>query len=880
MSLLASLRERLRALLFWSREDREMDEELAFHLDLEQERLVESGVPSPDARRLAAARFGSVQRCREEVRDERGIGLIEHVRQDVLHTLTSFRRRPATATLVVLTLAIGIAAATTAVSLVHGVLLTPPPYLEPGRVVLASAAPTSGDSNSGTVDWAATDWLRWQSDARSFDAVAAHRWSTSFLVSDDGSETIRGMWVTVDYFDVIGTKPLLGRTFDESDTPGGEPVLILGYELWQRRFGGDRTAIGRRVRFGGGNATVVGIMPPGVRFLPSPSATREPGYDVDAMVDFWVPALPAAIAQRTGLDRRIWNVVARLHPGTTAAQAEAELRQLQAGANSTVVPRLDSLTAILNAEAEELLLPLAVGAALLLLIACGNAAALLLIRGLQRQQEFGVRAALGAGRLAIVRQIGIESLLLAVGGGLIGIVIATLAVAVVQAFGGEAVPRANAARVGWTMVAWGLAASVMAALLAGLLPALRAARLNQDAVARNADLRSTVGPRERRLLGGIVLVQSALTLLLLVGAGLLARTMHNVSQVRSGYQSTGVITMAVTAPSADWLNFHQRALRQVAAAPGVDAAALAWGVPLTGNSWQRDFAIDGIPTRAEEPITLPLRATTPGYFALLGIPLVSGRDFDAGDEANAPPVAIVNQALVDRYFRNVNPLGRQLRSLRSPGEMARIIGVVADLRSADLTAPPQPEVYFPLWQSRADTKHLIVRTTAEAATVTREVQRVLRTIDPTVAVEDVRTLDEIRDTSIARRRFVAGVMIALAAAAALLTAFGIYGVVSLWVEARHRELAIRLAIGADQWAVLRMVVREGAQLVAAGVALGLAGALTISGALQSLLFEVAPNDPFTLLTAGLAFLGGALCCCLVPALRAARVNPLEALRQA
>jgi putative ABC transport system permease protein len=880
MSVLASLRERLRALLFWSREDHEMDEELAFHLELERDRLIGSGVPPEDARRQAAARFGSVQQCREAVRDERGLLLIEHLRRDVLHTLTSFRRRPAAGTLVVLTLAIGLAAATTVVSLVHGVLLTPPPYSEPNRIVLASAVPTGDAANTGAIDWAATDWLRWQSDARSFEAVAAHRWSSSFLVSDDGSETIRGMWVSISYFDVIGTKPLLGRTFDTSDTPGAEPVLILGYELWQRRFGGDPTAIGRRVRIGRGDVTVIGIMPPGIRFLPSPSATREPNYDVDAMVDYWVPALPAAIAQRTGLDRRIWNVVGRLRRGTTAAQAETELRQLQAGASRTAVPRLDALTAVLNAEAEELLVPLSVGAGLLLLIACGNAAALLLIRGLQRQQEFAVRTALGAGRLAIVRQIGIESLLLAEAGGLIGSLMAASAVAVVQAFGGDAVPRADAARVGWTMVAWGLAAAVVAAVLAGLLPALRAARLDQHAAVKNADLRSTVGPQERRLLGGIVLVQSALTLLLLVGAGLLVRTMYNVSQVRSGYQSTGVITMAVTSLSTDWLNFHQRALQQVAAAPGVDAAALAWGVPLTGDNWQRDFAIDGVEARGDEPITLPLRATTPGYFALLGIPLVSGRDFDAGDQANAPLVAIVNQALVDRYFRNLNPLGRTLRSVGPQVQTARIVGVVADLRTADLTASPEPEVYFPLWQSHADTKHLIVRTTAEAAAVSRDVQRVLRTIDPMVALEDVRTLDEIRDASVARRRVAAGAMIGFAAAATLLTAFGIYGVVSLWVEARHRELAIRLAIGADRWAVLRMVVREGAQLVTGGVALGLTLALAVSGTLQSLLFEVRPNDPLTMLTAGVAFLAGALCCCLVPALRASRVNPLEALRQA
>jgi putative ABC transport system permease protein len=538
------------------------------------------------------------------------------------------------------------------------------------------------------------------------------------------------------------------------------------------------------------------------------------------------------------------------------------------------------LTAELNRDGRRILLPLLGAAALVLLIACGNVAALLLVRGLQRQQEYAVRSALGISRVALFRQVSTEGLLLALLGGALGVGLAFGAVALFKSIGGHAIPRLDAVTTGWPVLACGLGSAVLAAVLAGLIPALRASRLDPIHVLKSAGPKGSAGQGERRLLRAVTMVQTALTLALLVGAGLLIRTMVNVSRVQSGYNTERILTMSVTAVQGVWVGFHRRALERVSALPGVKYAAFAWGVPLTGNNWPATVEIEGQPaaTKASDRISLPLRSVTQDYFKLLGLPILYGRDFRVTDIRNAPSVAVINQALADRYFPGSNPIGKKLWMDGRQRPATEIVGLVANGRTADLTQTAAPEIYLSLWQASAFSKHLVVRTAADPRSFMAVVQRELRAVDPTVAVENVKTLEQIRGDSLASRTFAMQLLAGFSLVGSVLTLVGIYGVLSLSVASRRREIAIRTAVGARQQDIRNLVFAEGFRLIAGGVISGMAAALVLSRVLKSFLFEVEPTDPATLMVVGLLFASVALLACWAPTRRAAKVDPIEALR--
>ena len=584
---------------------------------------------------------------------------------DLRFALRLLRKQPAFTAVTVLTLALGIGATSAVFSLIQGVLLTPPPYRDPGRLALVHAARREG--RAGAQGWPAAQWLEWRLEARSVESLAAYGWTFNFLVLDQGSESLQGMAVTGDYFRTLGLQPLLGRTFLERDAQyPPAPVVVIGYDLWQRRFNGDPQILGRPLRTSRTETppTIIGVMPRDVRFLPSPVAFQEPNYNVNGSVDYWLPAAP----NPKGLKQPVWDVVVRLRPGASLDQAQAEISALAAREGHSdrdldgATPRLASLNDEFNQDGRRILLPLLGAAALVLLIACGNVAALLLVRGLQRQEEYAVRSALGSGRSALFRQVASESLLLALVGGALGVALAFVIVRVFKLIGGHAIPRLDAVTAGWPVLACGLASAAAAAVGAGMLPALRAAALAPIEVLKSGGPRSTAGRAERRLLRGVTIAQTALTLALLVGAGLLLRTMGNLAAVSSGYRTDHIVTATVTAVQGDWVAFHRRALERVAAIPGVDRVAFAWGVPLTGNSWPGAIDIEGQPEAltAGDRISVPLRAVTQDYFALIGMPLVAGRDVRSTDEASAALVAVVNQAFVDRYFAGNSGIGKHL----------------------------------------------------------------------------------------------------------------------------------------------------------------------------------------------------------------------------
>jgi putative ABC transport system permease protein len=807
----------------------------------------------------------------------------------MLHELRSGMRmlfkQPGFTLIATLTLALGIGATSAVFSLIQGVLLTPPPYHQPDRLVLIPAVRTDHLPLSQSPGWSLAQWMDWRRLTKSLDAIAAYSWTFNFLVQSDGSESIEGMIVTSDYFRALGLQPLLGRTFLESETAEkAAPVIVLGYDLWQRKFNGDPHILGKTVSMSRRNTppTVIGVMPPHVRFLPSPGASREPNYDVNAPVDFWVPV----IADPARMKDRYWNLVARLKDGTSLAQAQAELRALAATEArgdrqfEGFAPSLESLSEEMNRDGRGILLPLLGAAALVLLIACGNVAALLLVRGLQRQQEYAVRSALGMGRWGLIRQVSWEGLLLALAGGAFGVGLAFGVVKLFKLIGGHAIPRLDAVTTGWVVLVWGVSAAVVAALLAGLLPALRASSVDPIEVLKSAGPKTSAGRGERRLLRGVAMFQTALTLALLVGTGLLIRTMMNLSKVQSGYGTAHILTATVTAVNGDWFRFHLLALERVATIPGVEKAAFGWGVPLTGTSWPGEVEIEGqpAPSNAGDRIAIPMRAVTPGYFDVLGQSIAVGRDFLSNDGRDAAGVAVVNQAFADRYFAHANPLGKKIWGGSRQQPPVSIVGVVTNSRTDDLTKAAEPEIYLPLWQAQAFSKDLVVRTTADPRSVITAVRRELRTVDPTVAIENVKTMDQIRSESLASRTFAMQLLVGFSIVGSVLTLVGIYGVLALSVASRRREIAIRAAVGAERRHIRNLVLAEGFRLIAGGVVLGTGAALILSRVLRSFLFGVGVTDPVTFTGVGLLFVVVALLACWLPARRAAVVDPAEALR--
>jgi len=796
-------------------------------------------------------------------------------------------KQPGFSLIAALTLALGIGAPAAVFSLIHGVLLTPPPYEKPQQLVLIPAARVDGQKMDSPRGWSAQQWMDWQKETTSFQGVAGYSWTFNFLIRNDGSQSMQGMNVSRDYLQVMGLKPMAGRAFDDSDfQPGPPKTIVLGYEFWQRTFGGDKQIIGKTVRISRWEVTptVIGVMEPGVRFLPSPGAAKEPNYDVNATVDFWVPSYP----NPKYLKEPYWDVVARLKDGVTAQHAQQEVTVLAAREALTekkfegYAPQLEPVTDEMNRDGKRILLPLLGASALVLLIACGNAAALLLVRGLQRQQEYGVRIAMGMGRMALLRKVLMESLLLALLGGALGGGLALGAVKLFKTIAGHAVPRLDGVTAGWAVLGWGLGMAVFAAFVAGLIPALRAFRLDPMEVLKSAGPKGTAGTGERRLLQGVTILQTALTLALLVGAGLLIRTMVKIAEVPSGYNTGRILTMSVTDVQSysTWASFHRQALERVAALPGVQYAAFAWGVPLTGNNWPATLEIEGQPPAVKESdrIALPLRAVTPDYFKLMSLPLMEGREFRSTDDDKAPKVAIVNQAFADHYFPHGNALGRKIwmNGRDKPG--MEIVGEITNGRTDDLTQQPSPEIYLPLWQATAFSKHLVIRTAADPLTVVAAVQHELRSVDPTAAIENVKTLEQIRDESLSSRTFAMNLLTGFSALGSVLTLVGIYGVLSLSVASRRKELAIRSAMGAQQTDIRNLIFGEGFRLIAGGVIAGVALAIVLSRVLKSFLFEVQPSDPATLITVGALFVGVGLLACWAPVRRAAKVHPLEALR--
>lgn len=888
MSLMSRLLGRCGQLVRRTDPGQDIELELRAFVDERTDQGIAAGLAPDEARRRAQVEVGGVGPMTRKLRDQRaGLsvgGWVADLWRDLRHAFRQGYRAPAFSLVAVLTLGLGIGGAAAMFGLIRGVLLSPPPYADPDRLVLLSPARLDGSPYAHRPTTA--QWLAWRASSPNLD-TALYRWTFAFLVRNDGSTSLGGMVVTPNYFRLLGLTPLRGREFLPSEAASGGPptAVIIGYELWQRAFNGDPDIIGQSIQVSRVPVPlpVVGVMPPGVRFLPDPGNASEPGYDVNAHVDFWVPAL----ADESQLTERQWNVVGRLAPGMSTAGLNAEVAAA-AARQRTEDSTLEGLTVtarpvreVLNEDGRRLLLPLFAAVTLVFVIACANVAGLLLARGLHRQRDYLLRTALGATWQRLFRQALTESVALALVGTIVGAGFAVAMVGLFLAVGAHALPRADAVAIGWPVFAFCVVVAPIAAAIAGLLPAARAA-FGQPSHGVEST-RTTAGPTERRLIGGVAALQIVLTVGLLAGAALLVRTAQNLADFRPGYDTAHVLTMTVATMQRDgaWKTFHADTLARVSRLPGVQQAAFAWGVPLTGNSWPVTLEIAGVggTDRLADTLSAPLRAATPDYFEAMGIGLVDGRAFRESDDRGAPPVAIVNQAFATRHFGNDVVLGRALRFAGSNDDPPmEIVGIVTDARTDALSQQATPEVYVPLWQTQTFSKHLIVRTSGDPLAMAGLIRREIRDVDPTAAVEHVKTMDQLREESIAPRTFAMHLLVGFAVVATLLSLVGLYGVLSLSVGSRLKEMAVRKAIGAQRTEILSLVIGEGLRLIVLGVVLGLGFAVLMGRLFHALLFGVPPTDPLTLGGAALLFVLLGLIACALPAWRAARVNLMDALR--
>lgn len=903
MNWLRAFRSRLLAMFRKQRLDAEMNEELRSHIDMQTQEHIRAGMNPEGARYAAALQFGYTESVKETCREQRGVMWVDNLLRDLRFAARTLWKNPGFSSIAVLTLALGIGASSSVFSLIQGVLLTLPSYPKPEQLILIRTARADGQPYLGGPS--TEQWTGWQKESKSFEAMAGYDWTFDYLLLQDGGEAVSGLEVTSDYFNVIGIKPLLGRAFLKSETPSNPQLatfIILGYDLWQKRYHGDPNILGQKVLLSRHETlTVVGVMPPGVRFLPSFGEEMNPNYDVNARVDYWLPVHPDLSKPKSGSGNGPWSVAARLRADVTTAQAKAELAVIaarQARADSDyqgITVQVQRLTEFLNHDGRRLLLPMLGAVALVLLIACGNVAGLLLVRGVQRQREYSIRCALGAPRKRLFQQVFIEALMISILAGALGVALTAATIKTFKAIGGSAIPRLDTVAISPPVLAFCLATSAFAAIFAGFLPALRASGLDPAHATKGSGPTHSAGRSQRRLLGAVAMLQTSLTVALLVGAGLLIRTVVNLARVRPGFDSENILTMSVMTDFDQKTqdNFHERALQRIAGLPGVKSAAFVWGLPLTGNHWANDaIKIEGEldKTKVADKAPVEMFSVTPAYFDTMGLRIVEGRGFRSDENASSwklapepaagemPSVCLINQSMADKFFPNSNPLGKKLITWPWPKRPKEIIGIVANARTRALTDGASPEVYLPFFQFYVFTKHLVVRTASDPRLLAAAVQHELRAVDPTVAVNHVETMEEIRSASVATQTFAMRLLVGFSIVGSALALVGIYGVLALSVVSRKREIAIRMAVGAQKRTILNLVLSEGLKLILTGLMVGIVLAVSMTRALKAFLFGVGPSDPMTLVSVAIIFTSVALLACMLPALRSTRVDPMEAMR--
>ena len=875
--------------------EQEIDGELAAHLELQVRRYVDAGMSEAEARAEALRRFGDVERVREECRsirhqmedDVRKSELREDLAQDVRFATRVLRANPVYTVVALLTLAIGIGANTAVFSVVNAALLRALPYRHADRVVAVWNIYRHETTKPFAVSPAEYADLRERSQA--FDALAAVRPQSSSLTGEGEPEELPAYVVSPNLFDLLGAHPALGRGFVDADGAEGSPrTIILSHALWTRRFGGDPAVIGRTVRIAGFPREVIGVMPPDVRFPDAPV-----GY-MTSRADLWIPF---DYLRSRGQNRgsQYLSVLGRLKPGVTPAMAERDLARVAAGfrrehpdhyAEPAVVGwrmRHVPLREQMVGSVRRPLLVIAGAVGLVLLIACVNIASLTLARGAARRREMAVRLALGARRDRIVRQLLTESAVLAVLGGALGVALAWAGVRLLVSLDPGSVPRLDATRIDGAALAFSLAASLVTGLLFGVAPALRQSRARlRDALGDGG--RGTSDGRSRgRGRRALVAAEIAMALVVLVQAGLLVRSFAALQRVSPGFEAERVLTAATTLHGRQYdsthrsVAFFERAVARVGALPGVAEASAVFPLPMSGGLWTGSLSIEGYETPPGESAPHAAYAVAlPNYFKAMRIALLAGRDFTSRDAVGTPSVAVVDEVLARRYWPNGSPVGKRIYIYGD--DTTTVIGVVRHVRVNGPQEEGEGQVYLAYLQRPQRAMALVARTAGDPVSLAPALRREIRALDPDLPVSKLRAMTDVVASATVRERFSMLLLVIFAGCALVLATVGLYGVMAYLVAQRTREIGIRLALGGSPRDVWRMVVREGLGIAVAGLVAGGAVSLALSGALAGLLHGVRPTDPVTYGTIAGLLLVVALAASYVPAWRATRVSPTEALR--
>jgi putative ABC transport system permease protein len=865
----------------------DFDAEIDAHLQLEIDRLRETGLSRDDAEAAARRAFGNMTAARERFYESGRALFWDRLAQDTRYALRLLARRPGLTAAIVATLALGIGATTAVFSLVHAVVLRPLAYEDPARLVQLYE---TGSRSGGEADWVAMPNFRdWRAGTRVFAQMAAYRYAMLTLVGAEGAESTLGLEATDRLFAVLRVPPLLGRTFlPGEDRPGRPPVAILGYSFWRRRYGADPQVIGRAVRIDGAEYSIVGVMPPSFRF---PNAI--PGDTVTVPIDLWIPMRASGDLEERGT-HNFWSV-ARLAEGTSLEQARAavatvadNLARQYPETNQDLGVTVKPLQDYVAGGVRPALLVMLGAVALVLLLTCANIAMLLLSRAEARRREMAVRHALGASRSRLVRQTLTESLLLALAGAVAGLAIAYAGTRLLVRLGPPNIPRLDQTALDTRVLLFAAAVTVGVGLLFGLAPALAGTRGRTQNVLREAGARISAGPRGRWVRQALVAGQLSLAVMLLIGAGLLLRSFLRVAGLDLGFHASRVMSAFVSlsptryADPAKQAAFFEEAVRSIESLPGVVSAAVTDSLPLTGVNDQGGIAVEGWPDPrpGEDGPQANRPRVSSRYFDTMGISLVDGRLFDERDRAGGHPVALVSTLAARTYWPGVSPIGKRVAGdwTRRGPVWREIVGVVESTRHFGLEAPPKPEVYLPQAQAPSPFMMLVVRTRGDPAAIVPSIRTRIAALDPEQAPFGFQTMDDLRHTSGSRRRFQTALVSAFAALALLLAAVGVYGVMAHRVAQRNHEIGVRLALGARPADVVALVLGGGLRLALAGTALGLVGAVALSRTLASLLFGVSPLDPATYAgVAGVLMLVAGISV-YVPSRSAGKVDPLATLR--
>ena len=878
MSTLSDLWARVCSVILRGREERELDEELRFHLAMEADARRAGGAAAADVDRQSRLALGGVERTKEDVRDARGTRLLDDSLRDVSYAVRTLVRSPGFALVVVLTLALGIGGTTAVFSAVDTVLLQPLPYQEPGRLVRLYQHGATKPGDRGVVT--PVHYLAYRRSLSSFEHLAAvltYSTTGEDLTGGDRPERIQVLPVSADYFDVLRAQPVLGRGFEENEE-NGAPSVILSHDLWERLYHGNRGAVGQALVMSGTPFTVVGVMP---------AAYTDP---MAPGVAAWVPLDLRPGLDASNADNHYLDVIGRLRPGVTLARAQAELDALSAtlahqyAGTSDMRASLYSLKEDVVAPASRSLKLMLGAVGLVLLLVCVNVATLLLVRGSARSHEFALRAALGGMRGRLVRQMLIECLVLAVAGEIAGLVLARLAMSAIVALGAGSVPRLDALTMNPGILWFSLAVATTSALVFGLTPALRAARA-QPIDALRAEGRALAGAQgQRHLRSGLVMAQVALAFVLLVGAGLLIVSFHRLRSLDLGVKPDQALVFELHLPEARYdstararfyeeVTTHIEQLRGVRAAGGISRLPATgsyhlWGTtPLTGPNAGKEHGGVG----AQQ------RVVSGEYFKAAGIPVLEGRAFDARDDASAPRRAVLSTTAAAQLFPGVDPIGQRLRT---GGFDWEVIGVVADV-ALDVEGRVEPTVYHAHAQFAGDRNWAltqVVSTSGSPEALLPAIRRTIATMDPALVLYRPMTMADAIGAGTAQRRLTLIVLASFAAIALLLAALGLFGALSYSVKLRSREFGVRMALGADRGAIRRLVLRQGLVVAVAGVMIGVVGALALSRVMASMVFHVQPLDPGVLAGAVLFILLVGAAAAYLPAHRATAVDPRSILQ--